>query len=129
MLRTRIFLNLIPFVVILIAVGVFAMVLFSQLANSVGQTVTDNYRSDNAASKMIDAVARMDTALNRSRTEDKASARLMFDTNARLFEEHLVSQFTNSVIKAQTNILQQLRTNFFALRFVGTEMLGPDMPR
>lgn len=129
MLRTRIFLNLIPFVVILIAVGIFAMALFSQLATSVGQTVTDNYRSDNAANKMSEALARMDTALQRSRTEDKASARLMFDTNARLFEEHLTSQFTNSVIKAQTNLLHQLRTNFVALRFVGIEMLGPEAPR
>lgn len=129
MLRTRIFLNLIPFVVILIAVGVFALVLFSRLATSVGQTVTDNYRSDNAASKMIEAVARMDTALQRSRTEDKASARLMFDTNARLFEEHLASQFTNRVIQAQTGLLLQLQTNFVALRFVGTEMLNPAAPR
>jgi NtrC-family two-component system sensor histidine kinase KinB len=129
MLRTRIFLNLIPFVAILIAVGVYAMILFSQLANSVGKTVTDNYQGNAAANNMSEALARMDAALQRSRTEEIPTLRLMFDTNARIFEEGLATQFTNSAVATQTNVLFQLRTNFTALRFVGAEMLNPDAPR
>ena len=129
MLRTRIFLNLIPFIIILIAVGAFALFLFSRLANNVGRTVTDNYQSDAAAQSMSLALSRMDTALQRSRSEDKSSARLMFDTNARIFEENLDSQFTNTAILAQTNVLLQLRTNFQALRYVSREMLDPASTR
>ena len=49
MLRTRLFLNLLPFVVILLAVVLYAIVLFSRLANSVDTTVTEDYRSIIAA--------------------------------------------------------------------------------
>jgi NtrC-family two-component system sensor histidine kinase KinB len=128
MLRTRIFLNLIPFIVILITVGAFALFLFSQLANNVGQTVTDNYQSYAATSKMIEALQRMDTALQRSRTEEKSAARLMFDTNARIFEENLATQFTNQAAMAELTVLLQLRTNFNAFRYVATEMLNPVAP-
>lgn len=129
MLRTRIILNLFPFVAILIAVGVYAMILFSQLANSVGKTVTDNYQGNTAANNMNDALDRMDSALHRSRFEELGTLRLMFDTNARIFEENLASQFTNSAVASQMNVLLQLRTNFNAFRFVSSEMLNPDAGR
>lgn len=128
MLRTRIVLHLIPFVLILTAVGAFAMVLVSRLAASVDQTVTENYQRDNAAAKMVEAADRMDTALQRSRTEDPAAAQLMFDTNARLFEEQLTTQSSNRLAQAQAELLQQLRTNFVALRFEGAQMFRPDTP-
>jgi NtrC-family two-component system sensor histidine kinase KinB len=128
MLRTRIFLNLIPFLIILIAVGAFALFLFSRLASTVGQTITENYQSDAAAVEMILAVGRMDSALD-PRKEDKATARLMFDTNARIFEEKLALQFTNAAVVALTNSLFELRTNFHDLRVIGREMLDPASSR
>ena len=60
MLRTRLFLYLTPFVVILLAVGVYAIVLFARLANSVDASVTNNYQSFTAASAMSLALAGMD---------------------------------------------------------------------
>jgi len=52
MLRARLFLNLLPFVVILMAVGVYAIALFSRLADSVETTVKNNYQSITAAQAM-----------------------------------------------------------------------------
>ena len=129
MLRTRIFLNLIPFIVILIAVGAYALFLFSRLANTVGETATGNYHADSAAQTMIIALSRMDTALQRSRTGDKNTGKLMFDTNARIFEENLSPQFTNAAVAAHSDILVQLKTNFTAFRFVASEMLTPETIR
>src|SRR5688572_6383315 len=129
MLRTRIFLNLIPFIVILIAVGAYALFLFSQLANTVGATITENYQSDSAAVEMILAVERMDAALDRSRKEEKAPAQLMFDTNARIFEQKLQTQFTNNAVADQMEILYQLRTNFNALKIVCSKMLATNVTR
>jgi hypothetical protein len=60
MLRTRLFLYLTPFVVILLAVGVYAIVLFARLANVVDASVTNSYRSFTAASAMSLALAGMD---------------------------------------------------------------------
>ena len=128
MLRTRIFLRLIPFIIILIGVGVFALFLFSRLANTVGKTITENYQSDAAAVEMMMAVGRMDTALD-PRKDDKPTAKLMFDTNARIFEEKLTSLSTNAAIFAQAITLVELRTNFQALRAVGRGMLDPTASR
>ena len=63
----------------------------------------------------------MDAALEASRTEDKASARLVVDTSTRDFEEGLRSLFTNTAILAQANVLFQLRTNYQSLQAVGRE--------
>jgi signal transduction histidine kinase len=60
MLRTRLFLYLMPFVVILLAVGAYAIVLFARLANIVDASVTNNYQSFTAASAMSLALAGMD---------------------------------------------------------------------
>ena len=60
MLRTRLFLHLTPFVVILLAVGAYAIVLFARLANVVDASVTDSYQSFTAASAMSLALAGMD---------------------------------------------------------------------
>ena len=125
MLRVRIFLNLIPRFAILIGVSALALFLFSRMAGNVGQTMVDNFQSDVAAQNMRVMLARMDTALQRSRTEEKEPMRLMFDTNARLFQESLESQFTNHAIAPHQNLLVQLRTNFQALFEVGAEMLAP----
>ena len=125
MLRARIFLNLIPRFAILIGVSALALFLFSRMAGKVGQTLVDNYQTDVEVQSMRMTLARMDTALQRSRTEEKATVRLLFDTNARLFQESLASQFTNHAIAAQINLLIQLRTNFQSFFDVGAKMLAP----
>ncbi len=125
MLRARIFLKLIPRFALLIGVSALALFLFSRMAGNVGQTVVDNYQTEDAAQNMRVTLARMDTALQLSRTEEKARMRLMFDTNARLFQESLEAQFTNHAIAPQQNLLVQLRTNAQALLDVGARMLAP----
>lgn len=129
MLRTRIFLNLIPFAAILIAVGVYALFLFSRLATDVERTVTDNSRIESAMQSMDSALNRMDNALQRSLTEDREPVREMFDTNARLFNENLASQLTNSAMTAQMSVLNQLRTNFQSFHSLGLQMFDPQKPR
>lgn len=128
-LRARIFLSLILFIAVIVAVGAYTLILSMKLPTTVGDTVTWNYRADSAAQEMIVALSRMDVALARSRTGDKDTGRLMFDTNARIFEENLESQFTNVAMVAHSDLLLQLRTNFTALRFVANEMLTPESLR
>ena len=52
MLRTRLFLNLTPFVILLLGIGIYAIVLFSRITTNVDVTVTGNYRSVQAVQKM-----------------------------------------------------------------------------
>jgi len=129
MLRTRIFLNLLPFAIILIAVVTFAFFLFSRLANTVGVTLTQSYQSDAAIVEMWQAVERMDAALGDSSTTDKQAARLMFDTNDRLFQDRLQGQLTNSAVLMKLPGLLQVRTNFATLQKLGAGMFAPNLSR
>ncbi len=131
MLRTRIFLNLIPFILILIGVGVYALYLFTRAANTVDRTITESYNRDAAAVEMLLAVDRMDAALDRSRKEDRSSAQLMFDTNRRIFADKMQWQFTNNpaATPLSTERQLQLQTNFTALRALAADLFRTNITR
>jgi tetratricopeptide (TPR) repeat protein len=57
-------LNLVPFIVILMAVGLYAIALFSRLGKSVEQTVMGSYQSVMAVQTMERALGRMDEAMS-----------------------------------------------------------------
>src|SRR3954452_551309 len=63
MLRTRLFLNLAPFLVILLAVGGYAIVLFSRITANVDVTVTGNYRSVRTVQQMKLSLSRMQSGV------------------------------------------------------------------
>jgi len=126
MLRTRIFLNLIPFVLILIAGVAFALFLFSRLGRSVNQTLAENFERDAALVEMMLAVERMETALKRAQHE-KDTAQLMFDTNRRLFEQKLQSQLTNASMMVKLPGFLIVQTNFNTLQKLGTDIFSRDL--
>ena len=125
MLRTRLFLYLTPFVVILLAGGVYAIVLFARLANTVDTTVTSSYQSFVAASTMSLALAGMDREVSwvvagsgagekndlmvypRRKIDQNA-----FDQNKRRFDENLELLLKASALPGETN-LQQVATNYY----------------
>ncbi len=91
MLRTRLFLNLLPFVVILLVTGVYAIVLFSRLAASVDTSVSEHYRSVVAAQQMDLALAGIDreawagtATATTQRTPALAEAQKQFEANLAL---------------------------------------------
>jgi NtrC-family two-component system sensor histidine kinase KinB len=104
MLRTRIFLNLLPFVVILLAVGVYAIVLFSSLANSVDSRVRSNYDGMIAAQTMSLELSRMDRGALLALQGDK-SGQSIFEENRTSFEEKLKRQL------GQTNLAHEAEFN------------------
>src|ERR1039457_4489873 len=59
MLRTRLFLSLLPIVVILLATGIFAIALISRLADSVDDAFAENYQVILASHQMSAALAGM----------------------------------------------------------------------
>jgi len=125
MLRTRLFLYLTPFVVILLAGGAYAIVLFARLANTVDTTVTNSYQSFAAASAMSLALAGMDREVSwvvagsgagdknnllaypRRKIDPKA-----LDQNKRRFDANLDLLLKTSTLPGETN-LQQVATNYY----------------
>src|SRR6185503_19293738 len=124
MLRARLFLNLIPFVVILLAVGAFAIVLFARLAHKVDVTVMENYRCAIAARDMSLALSRMDIGLRFAMDGDKISAASLFDECAQLSEASLAILVTNKHLFKETELIALLQTNYAELHKTGASILG-----
>ena len=124
MLRTRLFLNLVPFVVMLLAVGVFAMVLFSRLAGSVDVTVTENYRSVIAAQTMNLALLRMQTAVLLVFDQKTQFGKRLFAENQTLFEQNLELQLKSVTLPTEKELSEQLATHFDALRQAGMKIFS-----
>jgi signal transduction histidine kinase len=125
MLRTRLFLYLTPFVVILLAGGAYAIVLFARLANTVDTTVTNSYQSFAAASAMSLALAGMDREVSwvvaGSGVGDQNNLlvypkrkidRKAFEQNKRRFDDNLDLLLKASTLPGETNV-QQVATNYY----------------
>jgi two-component system, NtrC family, sensor histidine kinase KinB len=124
MLRTRLFLNLVPFVVMLLAVGVFAMALFSRLAGSVDVTVMENYRSVVAAQTMNLALLRMQTAVLLVFDKKTDLGKALFVENQTLFEQNLELQSKSATLPTEKELSGQLATHFGALRQAGMKIFS-----
>ncbi len=127
MLRTRLFLYLTPFVVILLAGGAYAIVLFARLANSVDTTVTNNYQSFTAASAMSLALAGMDREVSwvvaGSGAGDRSNLLVYprrkidqraFNQNKRRFDENLELLLNASTLPGEMELSQRVATNYQA---------------
>lgn len=114
MLRTRLFLNLLPFVVLLLAIGVFSIVLFSRLATGVERTVADNYNSVIAAEEMSLALAGMELEMPWVLGSERVPDSKAFAINKARFEEHLARQLDSIALPGEEELTRQLATNYHA---------------
>ena len=125
MLRTRLFLYLTPFVVILLGGGVYSILLFARLANTVDASVTNSYQSFTAASAMSLALAGMDREVSwvvaGARAGEKNNLLIYpkrnidknaFGQNRRRFEEKLDVLFKASTLPSQMILTRQVATNY-----------------
>src|SRR6266851_3214165 len=62
-MRRRIFLGLLPLLILLVVVGGYGIALFSHLGGAVDVILRENYRSTVAAQNMKESAERMDSAL------------------------------------------------------------------
>ena len=111
MLRARLFLNLVPFLVILLAIGVYAVVLFSRLTSSVDATISRHHESLIALQKMGDALTRMERQIVWvlvSRTNNAAQA---FATQNAIFSQNLKGQSQNPTLPRADALIQRLETS------------------
>jgi NtrC-family two-component system sensor histidine kinase KinB len=112
MLRTRLFLNLLPFVVILLATGVYAIVLFSRLAYRLDQSVTERYRSVVAVQQMMRTLTGIEletwTASWPGNPPNPASE------SRKYFEQHLALQLRNTSIPGMRGLNEQLAAKYQA---------------
>ena len=114
MLRTRLFLYLTPFVVILLAVGVYAIVLFARLANVVDASVTNSYRSFTAASAMSLALAGMDREVSWVIAGPRVSNKNALIEYRKHFETNLDLLIRDSTLPGEKPLSLNVATNYQA---------------
>jgi NtrC-family two-component system sensor histidine kinase KinB len=122
MLRTRLFLNLLPFLVILVAISFFAILLVFQIAREAEQLSVEYHRALLGATGMKRAAAQMDTGVQLALQEEVEAGRVIFDENARVFEEDLHAQIARASLPQEAVSSRQLATHFDEFRRSGTRI-------
>jgi NtrC-family two-component system sensor histidine kinase KinB len=115
MLRTRLFLNLLPFVVILLGTGAYAIVLFSRLSANIDATVAGQYQSVVAAQQMLMALSGMDREAWAA-TGGGAGRSDGFAEDQKRFEENLAVQLKNVSLAGEKELNRQLAGDYEAFR-------------
>ena len=123
MLRTRLFLNLVPFVVILLAVGIYAIALFSRLADSVDLVVVKNYQAVVLAQKMEVSAGKMHTGIMVFVQNRQKEMREMFEENHREFVTSLTTQMTNVLSAIERSSTDKVVQNHELLQLVTPQIL------
>ncbi len=99
MLRTRLYLGLLPLLLLLMLMGIYALYTCWQLSRSVEITLVQNYQSMLATGEMKDAATLLSTALDQAQRGDSLAARRTFDSQRTRFERYLRDQ---SMVSAGT---------------------------
>ena len=124
MLRTRLFLNLTPFLVILLAVGFYAATLFPGITTDAYSTVAADYRSVRAAQLMELALTRMEDGVLLAMEGDKDLGAAVFEQNRIVFEDNLHLQLDNSKSEKEKDLNTRLRNNYLAVSSAGSNILS-----
>jgi two-component system, NtrC family, sensor histidine kinase KinB len=126
MLRLRLLLNLVPFLAILLAIGVCAVVLFGRLAREVDTLVTMNYQTVMATQDMALSLARMQAAVQLGIDADRDDAGQFFRRHVALFQQHLERQRQNVRSSHESARTDELDRLFRILRGTGAEILSEE---
>lgn len=120
MLRTRLYLGLLPLLLLIVATGVYAIYIGRDLAGSLSRDLVNNYRSVIAGQKMRTAATLMTSALAQSPMGEME--RRMFEENRNAFLADLKAQELASVGSARARFVAELETEFEKLTQRGTQV-------
>ncbi len=123
-LKTKLLIGLLPTLVILVALGLWAIVMFYRLGNNIDVILRENYRSVLAVEGMKEAIDRMDSGLLFEVIEQvdtshafvvngrTKSGREQFDRNRPLFEKNLETELGNITVEGEQELADALQRLF-----------------
>ncbi|MBI5771618.1 MAG: HAMP domain-containing protein [Verrucomicrobia bacterium] len=114
MLRTRLYLGLLPLLLILIGTGVYAIRVSHDLAGSLSRDMVNNYRAIFALQQMRDAARLMNAAAADAGRGDTLAARRQFDEQRAVFTRELMGQSASSVGSPRAALVQAVDEAFQA---------------
>ena len=115
MLRQRIFIGVAPLVVLLMAVGGYAVWLFFRLGNAVNTTLHENYASIVAMRDLKDAAERIERTLSdeRAAADERTPGRIraVLDEQAALCRRNVDAEFANITEPGERAAAERLRAS------------------
>lgn len=97
MLRTRLFLGLLPLLLILVGTGIYAIRVDRELAGSLSRELVKNYRAMAALQEMRESARQMGNAVREARRGDPWAAQRSFEEPRAAFARELMGQTVSSV--------------------------------
>jgi NtrC-family two-component system sensor histidine kinase KinB len=124
MLRTRLFLGLLPLIVIFLAAGIYAIALMSRLAGEMDEEVSASYKSISAVYEMEDSLGAME---REPWLKNRGGS---FDQQARKFADLLEQRNNNSALSTgEIELNRQLAISFHDFMTAIENMNRPRSPR
>src|SRR4051812_29214853 len=121
MLRTRLYLGLLPLLLLIIATGGYAIYVCSDLAGSLSRDLVANYRAVLACQQMRTSATLMTSALSPPRLGD--AERRAFEEHRGAFNRELMAQSQASVGSSRAGLVAALDGAFKALSEEGERQL------
>ena len=121
MLRTRLYLGLLPLLLLMVATGGYAIYFCRDLAGSFSRDLINNYRAVIACQHMRETVGRMQqTLLNAPLGE---SDRKAYEADRSAFLGELLTQMTTSVDAPRLKLVDALKSDFDRFSAHGDELV------
>jgi NtrC-family two-component system sensor histidine kinase KinB len=116
-LNRRLLVGILPILLIFLAVGLYAIFLFSKLGGAIDIILKENYQSVVASQNMKEACARMDTGLVLALGGDETQGKALVQKNDDIFRKNLDIEFHNITLPGEAGLAaktSQLYGNYTA---------------
>jgi signal transduction histidine kinase len=108
-MRKRILIGLLPLLVLVLAIGCYAIALFFRLGGAIDTILRENYASVVACENMKESAERMDSALFFTLAGQWDLSRKMYDENLPIFEHNLDAELHNITIEGEGALASKVR--------------------
>ena len=111
-IRTKLLLGLTPLLAIMVALGIWAIIMFARLGGNIDVILRENYQSVLAAQNMKDALERMDSAALFAIGGRDDRARRQYDEFRPIFEKNLKIEQNNVTLPGEQEMADKLASLF-----------------
>jgi two-component system, NtrC family, sensor histidine kinase KinB len=111
-MKRRIFFGIAPILLLVAAIGVYAIVLFRSLGSKIDLLLKENYRSVVAGQQMKESLERMDSAAFFTLVGEDARGRQLYQQNEPIFAENLRIEEHNVTLPGEQALANSLHSLF-----------------
>src|SRR4051812_990987 len=124
MLRTRLYLGLLPLLLLLVGTGLYAIHVSRELAGSLQRDLVRNYRDIIACQQLRASARLMTSAVSLAERGDPFGAREEFESNRGAFTRELMAQSASSAGTPRAELVERLDEAFTDLATQGADLLA-----